>query len=57
LPSRSFDVCGDSRLGVLNSQTHPGWSLSEFPCADGYAAAVVTQSATSDVRVSDYAES
>jgi 4'-phosphopantetheinyl transferase len=57
LPSRSFDVCGDSQLGVLNSHTHPGWSLAEFPCADGYAAAVVTQSATSTVHVCDYAES
>jgi 4'-phosphopantetheinyl transferase len=57
LPSRSFDVCGDGQLGVLNSQTHPGWSLSEFPCAEGFAAAVVTQGVTSKVHVCDYAES
>jgi len=53
LPSRSFDVCGDNGPGVLNDEKRGGWSLSELPCVEGFAAAVVTEGAHHGFQIFD----
>ena len=56
LPPRGFDACGDQGPGALSSRECSGWSLSEFECGHGYAAAVVTEASTCELQLYDYGE-